>query len=86
MVSGGSIGIYFPGLKILYGGCTIRSNGRIVNRDDADLARWPDAVRTFQGLGATVVVPGHGRRFDVAMFDESIQAALDAEQEEAANR
>ena len=39
-------------------------------------------MRTLQRLGATVVVPGHGQRFDVAMFDESIQAALDAAQEE----
>jgi len=84
--SSDSIGIYFPSLQLLYGGCTIRSDGRIVNRDGADLANWPQAVRTLQGLGATVVVPGHGRRFDVAMFDESVQAALDAAQEEAAKR
>ena len=67
--------------KLLYGGCTIRSDGKIVNRSEADLEHWPDAVRTFEELGATTVVPGHGRRFDAGMFEESITAARRAAEE-----
>lgn len=69
-----SIGVYFPRLRMLYGGCAVRSNGRIANPADADLATWEKALETFADLGAEIVVPGHGLRFDPAMIQESIEA------------
>ena len=61
-------------LQLLYGGCAVRSNGRIVNRTDADLGNWGTAPETFAVLGAETVIPSHGARFDPAMIQESIEA------------
>ena len=69
-----SIGVFFPRLKLLYGGCAVRSNGRVVNTTDADFDNWTQALETFAALGADIVIPGHGIRFDPAMIQESIEA------------
>lgn len=76
--SADSIGVYFPRRKLLYGGCTVRSDGRILGRDEADFKAWPRVLRSFSRLGAETVVPGHGRRFDPAMITESLQAVRSA--------
>jgi len=71
-----SIGIYLPARGILYGGCAVRSDGRIINKGEAS-PNWADALEQFVALQAEYVVPGHGRRFDPAMLTESIVAARD---------
>ena len=70
-----SIGVFFPARRILYGGCTVRSDGRIVNRDEADAEGWPRTLEAFAALEPATVIPGHGRRFDPAMIAESLEAA-----------
>ena len=70
-----SIGIFFPARRLLYGGCTVRSDGRIVNRDEADAEGWPRTLEAFAALEPATVIPGHGRRFDPAMIAESLEAA-----------
>ena len=56
--------VHIPSLGVLFGGCMLLAGDRVGNRSDADLARWPDAIRRLEGLPATVVVPGHGDRTD----------------------
>jgi glyoxylase-like metal-dependent hydrolase (beta-lactamase superfamily II) len=69
-----SIAIHFPARRLLYGGCAVRSDGKIVNQDGAD-PNWPAAIDTLIALDPAIVVPGHGRRFDPAMLPESAAAA-----------
>jgi glyoxylase-like metal-dependent hydrolase (beta-lactamase superfamily II) len=69
-----SIAIHFPARRLLYGGCAVRSDGTIVNKDGAD-PHWPAAIEELIALDPAIVVPGHGRRFDPAMLPESAAAA-----------
>jgi glyoxylase-like metal-dependent hydrolase (beta-lactamase superfamily II) len=72
--SADSIGVYLPRSRVLYGGCAVRSDGSIGNRDEAS-PNWPTALEAFAARAPTIVIPGHGRRFDPEMLDESIAAA-----------
>jgi metallo-beta-lactamase class B len=71
--SADSLGIFFPERKLLYGGCAVRSDGRIIDRSEAD-AGWARALEVFAALEPETVVPGHGKRFDPGMIAESIEA------------
>jgi len=70
-----SIGIYFPQRRLLYGGCAVRSDGKFINRDEADFTNWADAVERFAALEPLTVIPGHGIRFDPQMLTETIEGA-----------
>lgn len=76
--SSDSIGIFIPKLELLYGGCAVRSNGKIVNASEADFENWPKVMEAFEAEKPRWVIPGHGRRFDPAMLAESITAAREA--------
>ncbi|MBZ0111882.1 MAG: MBL fold metallo-hydrolase [Thermoanaerobaculia bacterium] len=76
--SADSIGVFIPRLELLYGGCAVRSNGKIVNSSEADLENWPRVMEAFEAEKPRWVIPGHGRRFDPAMLAESIAAANEA--------
>ncbi len=59
-----NIVVYFPGHKLLFGGCLVRANtaeglGYVI---DSDLDNWDDAVKAVAKRfpDADVVVPGHG--------------------------
>jgi glyoxylase-like metal-dependent hydrolase (beta-lactamase superfamily II) len=59
-----NIVVYFPGHKLLFGGCLVRANtaeglGYVI---DSDLDNWDDAVKAVakRFADADVVVPGHG--------------------------
>lgn len=73
-----SIAIYLPTRQLLYGGCTVRSDGVIANKREADFPGWIQAIERYLLLGASTVVPGHKRRFDPAMLEESRRAAAKA--------
>lgn len=73
-----SIGIFLPRLGLLYGGCAVRSDGKIVNTSEADFDNWPKVIEAFEAENPRWVVPGHGKRFDPAMLAESIAAAHEA--------
>lgn len=70
-----SIGVFFPAQRVLYGGCVVRSDGRIINRREADADGWVRTLEAFAALDSRFVVPGHGRRFEPAMIPESLEAA-----------
>jgi metallo-beta-lactamase class B len=58
-----NIVLWFPGEKILFGGCLIKSAEAtdLGFTGDADLAAWPEAVRRVAARYRPVlIVPGHG--------------------------
>lgn len=66
------VAVYFPGRKLLYGSCMILAGDRPGNIAEADLARWPDAIRSLQSLPVTVVVSAHGERLDPGLLQHTI--------------
>ncbi|MBI5536304.1 MAG: polysaccharide deacetylase family protein [Deltaproteobacteria bacterium] len=65
--------VYFPSSRVLFGGCMILAGDRIGNRSDADLAHWPEAVRSLQKYGAELVIPGHGDRFGPDLISHTLE-------------
>jgi metallo-beta-lactamase class B len=64
--------VYFPGRRLLFGGCMILGGERIGNVADADMSKWPDAVRALASFPADVVVPGHGDRLDPQLVPHTL--------------
>lgn len=67
------VAIYFPSRKLLYGGCMILAGNKPGNTADADLATWPDAIRSLSKLPVSVVIPGHGDRVDAGLIQHTIE-------------
>jgi glyoxylase-like metal-dependent hydrolase (beta-lactamase superfamily II) len=65
--------VYFPGLKLLFGGCMILGWDGVGNTSDADLEAWPKAIRNLRRFDLEIVVPGHGDRLDPGLLDHTIE-------------
>jgi len=56
--------VYFPGKKLLFGGCAIKSlhSKGLGYKGDADIPEWPKSLRRvlIRYKDAVTVVPGHG--------------------------
>jgi metallo-beta-lactamase class B len=65
--------ILFPARGILFGGCMIKAGRSIGNTLDADLGNWEAAVRAIEGLGARLIVPGHGAVGGVELLGNTIE-------------
>jgi hypothetical protein len=50
----------------------ILAGDRTGNIAEADLARWPEAIRSLQSLPVAVVVPAHGERLDPGLLQHTI--------------
>jgi len=72
--------IHFPARAILFGGCMIKSGRAIGNTLDADLGSWEAAVRSLEGLGARVIVPGHGPVGGAELLQNTIEVVRAARQ------
>jgi glyoxylase-like metal-dependent hydrolase (beta-lactamase superfamily II) len=70
--------VFFPSKGILFGGCMIKSATTIGYIGHADLDRWESSVEVARGLGARVVVPGHGKVSGPDLFDLTIALVRDA--------
>jgi glyoxylase-like metal-dependent hydrolase (beta-lactamase superfamily II) len=59
-----NIVVWFPGPRILFGGCMVKAEDApaLGNVADADLPAWPKAIEAVQSRypKADIVVPGHG--------------------------
>jgi glyoxylase-like metal-dependent hydrolase (beta-lactamase superfamily II) len=59
-----NIVVWFPELRLLFGGCFVRAAGSrsLGNLGDADVAYWPTAASRLveRYAHASIVVPGHG--------------------------
>lgn len=63
---------WFPERGVLFGGCAVLSGPRPGYTTDADLDRWPDAIREMRALDPRLVVPGHGDRTDPGLLDHTL--------------
>ncbi len=68
-----NVATYFPDQKILFGGCLIRSEPTVGYTGDADVAHWPEAVRSLLELDAQYVIPGHGKRYSPHLLALTIE-------------
>ena len=64
--------VWSPKLGVLFGGCMVRADS-LGNLSDADVAAWPRAIARLRDLPATIVIPGHGTRFDRELLDRTDQ-------------
>jgi len=65
--------VYLPRRRVLFGGCAVIARDVVGNTADADLARWPEALRRLQELPADVIIPGHGDRVDAGLLTHGLQ-------------
>jgi len=65
--------VYFPGRKVLFGGCMILGWDGVGNTSDADLDTWPAAVCDLRRFECDLIVPGHGDRLDPGLLEHTIQ-------------
>jgi glyoxylase-like metal-dependent hydrolase (beta-lactamase superfamily II) len=70
--------VFFPAKQLLFGGCMIKAVREIGYIGDADLDHWEQAIEFARGLGAKLVVPGHGAVSGPDLFDVTISAVRDA--------
>lgn len=68
--------VWIPRARLLFGGCAVKSAdaAELGNVADADVARWPDAIRAVQRRypAPAVVVPGHGDPGDAALLAHTL--------------
>jgi hypothetical protein len=64
--------VYFAARRLLFGSCMILAGDRPGNTADADLRRWPEAVRRLAQFPVDVVVPGHGDRLDPGLIQHTL--------------
>lgn len=64
--------VFLPKRGLLFGGCMVKGGPSLGNLGDADVARWPDAIRVLQALRPTIVVPGHERRLDPGQLGHTL--------------
>lgn len=60
--SADSLVVWLPARRVLYGGCAVKAAGwtGLGFTGDADLERWPEALRLMAAFDAAMVIPGHG--------------------------
>lgn len=61
--------VFFPSRGILFGGCMIKASRSVGFVGHADLEHWQASVEVARGLGAKIVVPGHGGVSGPDLFD-----------------
>lgn len=64
--------VYFPRLKLLFGGCMILAGDEIGNTADANMAAWPESVKKLSRFDAATIVPGHGDRLDAGLLEHTL--------------
>ncbi|HEU4522005.1 MAG TPA: MBL fold metallo-hydrolase [Thermoanaerobaculia bacterium] len=70
--------VWFPRRRVLFGGCMVRTGGRLGNLSDADVAAWGDSVARLRRFDARFVIPGHGLEFTPSLIEETERAAREA--------
>lgn len=67
---------YFPGEKVLFGGCLIKEMGAGKgNLEDANTIAWPKTVAQLKQKypDATIIIPGHGQAGGPELLDYTIK-------------
>ena len=74
-----NITVYYPGKKILFGGCMVKesSSANLGNTDDANLAQWPVSIERlmarYNETNVKLVIPGHGKAGDIRLLDKTLE-------------
>lgn len=72
-----NIVVWFPGDKVLYGGCFVKSveSTGLGNVEDADIAAWPASMRKVQQAfpQPRFVIPGHGSFKSTKSLDRTLE-------------
>jgi metallo-beta-lactamase class B len=72
-----NIVLWFPAPKVLYGGCLIKDQNAtdLGFTKDADLASWPEAVRSVAARypAAREVIPGHGEPLRIDPYAHTLE-------------
>ncbi len=66
------VAIYFPGRRLLHGGCLLLAGDRPGNVAEADLMRWPEGIRQLMALPVAVAVAAHGPRHDPGLLQNTL--------------
>lgn len=73
-----NITVYYPGKKILFGGCMVKelSSVSLGNTDDANLDMWPVSIgrlkAKYNETNVKAVIPGHGKAGDIRLLDKTL--------------
>ena len=70
--------VYLPARGLLFGGCMLKVGDSIGYLGDASLESWEPALARLRALGATVVVPGHGRPGGPEILDNTARLVREA--------
>ncbi len=70
--------VWFPGRKLLVGGCAVVAMPKMGYLGDADLATWPKALEVMRALKPALVVPGHEQPGDAKLFDHTLELVTGA--------
>ncbi len=74
--------VYIPSEKILYAGITLRGAGEtsLGNIENANLKTWTTALQWTKSTynDAVLIVPGHGKGTNLALFDATLKLLSDA--------
>jgi metallo-beta-lactamase class B len=72
-----SVCAYLKNDKILFGGCSVKSlaSKTLGNTAEADLAAWPDAIRSMKNrfADAEIIIPGHGPEGGPELLDHTLK-------------
>ncbi|MBN2394290.1 MAG: MBL fold metallo-hydrolase [Anaerolineae bacterium] len=68
--------VYFPGRKLLFGGCMIIGGDQVGNMADADMAAWLDSLRKLERFDVEIVVPGHGERLEPQLIEHTVELLM----------
>jgi metallo-beta-lactamase class B len=66
------LAVYFPARRLLFGSCMVLGGNQIGNAADADMQKWPAAIRNLEQYPVDVVVPGHGDRLDPGLLQHTL--------------
>jgi len=68
--------VWFPGRKILFGGCLVKAESftNLGNVADANLKEWPRSIQTLMKKfpAIHVIVPGHGKWGDSTLLQHTL--------------
>lgn len=65
--------VYFPDRKLLYGGSVIIGEDSLGDTTDADMATWPEAVRTLSRFDVKMIISGHGERLGPRLLEHTLE-------------
>jgi metallo-beta-lactamase class B len=67
------VAVYFPTRRLLFGSCMVIGMDQLGNTADADMNRWPEAIKQLERFPSDVIVPGHGDRLGADLLQHTLE-------------